>query len=700
MHRTAYEIDRWVHPPVSTFTTQFLRGHAIAVGSFSPVAFHPASRRVGYFEEIEVTIETMPGDGARRALDLLRTDGRTRGRLEMLVDNPEALSDYGAVIGRPGSTGGSSVRIGGRHGYQEAGDTYEYLIVTRDSLAASFAPLIDFHTRRGLRTILMTVEDIEATATGVDTPEKIRNTIRDEYLNHGIAYVLLGGDGDGPPGDPKIVPYRGFYCGVESSQLYEDDNIPADLYFSNLDGTFNDDADSLWAEPGEEDFYAEIAVGRACVDTPGEVANFIDKTITYQESPIPGQMRTALLLGEKLWNDPLTYGGDEMDQLVDTCMSYGFVTKGIPLDYSITKYYDRDMGGWSALAVMAAVSSGTNWLHHSGHCNLYYAMRLHYEDVTDSNFTNDGTTAIYTIVYTYGCYTGSFDNRSVTTYYGLDCIGEKMLELEHFAVAALCNSRYGWFTEGTTNGPSHHYQREFVDAVFTEGYHTLGAANGRSKDETVPFIDPPGEYESGAHRWCFYTLNLFGDPALDGWTESPETLDPLYPDEIARGDSIIEIEPGIPGAVVSLYRGGTCYGRGTADGLGRCSLILATAIPDTVGRVELNICAHNHYPFRDSIFVVENTGARNPLPPVTLEQNIPNPFNPSTFIRFTIPEAGHVELCVYNVAGQVVDRLVSRRLDAGGHSIPWTPSHLASGLYFYVLEAGGIRLVRKAVLIR
>ncbi|MCK4236735.1 MAG: hypothetical protein KAX38_06425, partial [Candidatus Krumholzibacteria bacterium] len=251
----AYELDRWVHPPVSEFSTHYLKGHAIAVGSFSPVGFHPSARKVGYYKEVEVTVETRSGTPSIKALDFLRTDDKTHERLSRLVDNPYALSSYGTIQGA-------------------AKDAYECLIITRSDLEDDFAALGDFYNRRGMRTSIMTIEDIESIYGGNDTPEKIRNAITSEYTAHGITHVLLGGDGDGPPEDPKIVPYRGLCCGVQSSYFYEDDNIPADHYFAALDGSWNDDGDSLWGEPGEEDFYSEIAIGRACVDTPEEIAHF------------------------------------------------------------------------------------------------------------------------------------------------------------------------------------------------------------------------------------------------------------------------------------------------------------------------------------------------------------------------------------------------------------------------------------------
>ncbi len=83
-----------------------------------------------------------------------------------------------------------------------------------------------------------------------------------------------------------------------------------------------------------------------------------------------------------------------------------------------------------------------------------------------------------------------------------------------------------------------------------------------------------------------------------------------------------------------------------------------------------------------------------------LEQNTPNPFNPSTTIRFALPAAGTVRLMVYNIAGQEVARLVNGPLPAGTHQVMFEGSRLASGVYFYRLQAPGFTRTRKMLLIK
>lgn len=83
-----------------------------------------------------------------------------------------------------------------------------------------------------------------------------------------------------------------------------------------------------------------------------------------------------------------------------------------------------------------------------------------------------------------------------------------------------------------------------------------------------------------------------------------------------------------------------------------------------------------------------------------LEQNFPNPFNPQTRIRFSLPEAGTVSLKVYNLLGEVVTTLVEETRGQGTHEVSWTPSGLAGGVYFYRLTSGTFEETRMLHLLK
>ncbi len=88
-----------------------------------------------------------------------------------------------------------------------------------------------------------------------------------------------------------------------------------------------------------------------------------------------------------------------------------------------------------------------------------------------------------------------------------------------------------------------------------------------------------------------------------------------------------------------------------------------------------------------------------------LAQNSPNPFNPSTRIQFELPKAGHIKLTVFNVLGQTVKTLTDEKLTAGKHSVIFdgidvNGSKIASGIYFYRLEAGEFTQSKKMILLK
>ncbi len=96
---------------------------------------------------------------------------------------------------------------------------------------------------------------------------------------------------------------------------------------------------------------------------------------------------------------------------------------------------------------------------------------------------------------------------------------------------------------------------------------------------------------------------------------------------------------------------------------------------------------------------VAQTGGQVPTE-FALEQNYPNPFNPTTTIAFAIPKAAHVTLEVYNAAGQKVATLVNRYLPAGNYQASWDAVGMASGVYFYKIQAGEFKATRKMMLVR
>ena len=83
-----------------------------------------------------------------------------------------------------------------------------------------------------------------------------------------------------------------------------------------------------------------------------------------------------------------------------------------------------------------------------------------------------------------------------------------------------------------------------------------------------------------------------------------------------------------------------------------------------------------------------------------LNQNFPNPFNPSTIIEFALPEPAHVRMEVYDLAGHSILTLLNEYQSAGIHRVQFDAGGLASGIYFYRLRAGQFQSIKKMVYMR
>jgi hypothetical protein len=119
------------------------------------------------------------------------------------------------------------------------------------------------------------------------------------------------------------------------------------------------------------------------------------------------------------------------------------------------------------------------------------------------------------------------------------------------------------------------------------------------------------------------------------------------------------------------------------------------------------LVAHTNPDMEGSVITLKGNPANNPKVPMSysLDQNFPNPFNPSTTLAYSLKDPGHVTLDIYNVLGQNVRTLVDEYLDAGTYTKIWDgcdnsgqPS--ASGMYFYRIKSGDFTEVKKMVMVK
>jgi hypothetical protein len=99
--------------------------------------------------------------------------------------------------------------------------------------------------------------------------------------------------------------------------------------------------------------------------------------------------------------------------------------------------------------------------------------------------------------------------------------------------------------------------------------------------------------------------------------------------------------------------------------------------------------------------IVTDVGGQHARPSsFDLSQNYPNPFNPSTTISYGLPHSSHVMLTVYNTLGQRVAELVNEQQQAGHHETVFHGDGLASGVYYYRIQAGGFVQTKRLLLLK
>jgi len=496
-------------------STQMKRGARILIVNLFPVQYRPSSGEVSYYENLRVIVETTrteqpAGEESSGQGDLTPVAGT--------VDNPSELKTY---PGMEVADDGSLMMM------RTAEPPYTYVIITNSSLESSFEVLAAHKNSRGISATVVTTtwvyENYSGTRPdgGTDNQTRIRNFIIDAYNNWGTEYVLLGGD-------DEVIPHRGCYGYVSTFPSPTTDNdIPTDLYYACLDGTWDNDADGIYGESNdgaggsEIDLMSEVYVGRATVDNTTEADNFIFKTMAYEQGT-PSQ--SGLMTGTQLYHSPLTWGGDHKDEIA------AYFSSG----WDITTLYERDGTCSSTTVVNALNSNDHSILNSAGHGNnggFSNINRTHVDGLTNTS---------YPFVYTWACYTASFDNRTSSgSYESDDCIAEHFVENATGAFAYVGNSRYGWYSRGSTGGTSQQFDKTFFDSFFNEGITNLGKTLVDSKEDLIGSVG-----STGAYRWVYFCLNLLGDPetSLQGGVAPKASI--LFfssfsrPSEVARLQSL------------------------------------------------------------------------------------------------------------------------------------------------------------------
>ncbi|UCG91887.1 MAG: hypothetical protein JSV97_12620, partial [candidate division WOR-3 bacterium] len=553
-----------------------MNGYRIAHVELFPVRYIPAQGILRFATSITFRLEY----SEHRVPDVIATARQKEifGRaVHAMVVNPEDVISFAPRIAKPVAP--SRVPSG----------YYEYVIISESPMDTVFQRLADWKTKKGIPATVVTVSWINANYSGYDLQERIRNFIIDAQANWGTIYILLGGSADQRTSGQNIVPARRAFYTVSGVGIYPDeDTIPSDLYYSDLDGTWDLDGDHIWGEYVDDvDMYADVYVGRASVYTVSMAQNFVYKVLTYEKNPPTTYIKKMLLPAAILWS---SYNERPMQDSI---------ARMTPAGWFDAKLYQRE-GNLSRQGMIDSMNVGYgmgHWVGHGDEDGIY--MGSPYLTSGDADVLINGDKQ--GIANSIGCMCGAWDYVP-----GGDCFAEHLVNREGGGlVAALMNSRYGWgaYVSGYVPGPSERIDTTFYANIFNIDMFHLGAVHAVAKDAWVFYADSGAQYNFT--RWCIYELNLFGDPALPLWTDVPATLTVDFPSAIPIGNQDVYVtvtssESPLSNALVCLQKGTETYAKGYTNASG---LAILSIEPTSPGQMSVTVTAKNHYPFEDSLIV-------------------------------------------------------------------------------------------------
>jgi hypothetical protein len=213
--------------------TGIKNGFRVAHVEFYPLRYIAAERILEFARRVTIEVEYEPGHD-KQFVPTFRQREVAVQALRSIVINPEEVWSFAPTVGGRIPSG----RV--PPGY------YEYVVISAPPMDTVFQRLAEWKTRKGVPATVVNVSWINTNYTGYDLQEKIRNFIIDAYTNWGTIYVLLGGSADQRTSGQNIVPARrAFYTRSFVGGYPDEDTIPCDLYYSDLNGTWDLDGDHV-----------------------------------------------------------------------------------------------------------------------------------------------------------------------------------------------------------------------------------------------------------------------------------------------------------------------------------------------------------------------------------------------------------------------------------------------------------------------
>ncbi len=472
----------------------------------SPYRYDSATGTLSFNEVIELTLDTESGSGRMRAPGAVAVTGRVPDIVRSIVINPYELPEESRMdSGRMNAAAATAAEA-----------PLDYAIITSKVLQNAFAPWAAWKTRKGIRTEVITVEEIYSRYGSSDKPLAIKKYLYDLYRDRGLRFVMLGGD-------DTVVPVKPCHCIAGTGRV--DKQMPADVYYVTYGGNFEWDANGnkVYGEPEDGvDFSPWLSCTRMPVRTAAHVSDAFDKIYRYElgQSYSHSFLGCGKLTGQMSKKNPAISDAQEFVQLLyDVSVKphwNGRYDKLFDFDSSFGDSYRFRPDNINTI-----FGRGYSFIKIDTHGNqtLYSAVDRQYRPADIAKLNNSGLS----IIVTNACITNAFDSTDEIG--NADpCQSEAFIRTKATGVVAYLGcSRSGYYYNngGTSLGPSCQFEERVFNHLFRKdgGEKNWGAMVAAGKAEMISSCKTNGSF-----RWIQMGLNPIGDAEMPVFIDYPKQL--------------------------------------------------------------------------------------------------------------------------------------------------------------------------------
>ncbi|MFO7809776.1 MAG: C25 family cysteine peptidase, partial [Candidatus Delongbacteria bacterium] len=374
----------------------------------------------------------------------------------------------------------------------------DMVIITLQKFETLFERYKDFKTLQGFDTRIKCIEDIYAEYPGESEVIKIRNYIKDAYLQNDVKFVLLGGGYSIIPVG-EALPYVSEFTG----------NVHTDAFYSQLDIYPDKNGNGIYFEVSDDpDYYQDVYVGRFPGNTAGELNSIIDKTINYYSA---GRDYRAG------FNTSAFFGGFDIDYAGDGRELCNNAKEEFPETFTKDSLYEGLSPGFGRDGILSSLESGYNFVYTQSHGDYHnirqkdYDFKIWSDDILDLS----GVSGLYLLG---ACKTGSYSKDS-------------------FARKAMINPSGGCVNYVGSGAAEFVYTSDnFIAYFFRQLNRNFSYGESLSQAKIVY-----GEMKN-ARRGIFlsHSYNLLGDPSNKPFLKEPLEIDISSMGTFRKGNSTVE----------------------------------------------------------------------------------------------------------------------------------------------------------------